>query len=364
MPRTSSSRRMRCSSPSILISRPRVLAEQDAVARLDVERDDLAVVVELAPADRDDLPLLGLLLRGVRDDDARRRSSAPAPRPASRSAGRPADGYGLPFSRTSLPGSVSIWPPGASKWNWFLDWRSDAGNSPGAHAGAQVRPPGRRRQEGAARFFTSKPSDQTVLDPAGEERARLGGRRVRRRDGRASRRCRRSWLPTGARPGPRARGGPSRSGRRRRRAARRGATVGAGEGSPPSLQTSCRGQALSTTSSAGIGRRRRSGQSAAAIARRSVARIGSASGASKTSTRAHSRRARSASHGGRARGRPGSEEAREVAVRGAGPTGCSDGCAARYAADDVGEALAAQRRGSLLEILASTSWRRQKYIRR
>src|SRR5215469_13187190 len=50
--------------------RSRVLPEQDAVARLDVERDDLAIVVQLPPADRDHLALLGLLLGGVRDDDA------------------------------------------------------------------------------------------------------------------------------------------------------------------------------------------------------------------------------------------------------------------------------------------------------
>src|SRR5215510_10033030 len=50
--------------------RPRILPEQDAVPRLDVERDDLAIVVQLPPADRDHLALLGLLPRGVRDDDA------------------------------------------------------------------------------------------------------------------------------------------------------------------------------------------------------------------------------------------------------------------------------------------------------
>src|SRR4029077_14141928 len=48
----------------------RILAEQDTVARLDVEGDDLAFLVELSPADCDDLALLGLLLCGVRDDDA------------------------------------------------------------------------------------------------------------------------------------------------------------------------------------------------------------------------------------------------------------------------------------------------------
>src|SRR4051794_10136534 len=46
-----------------------VLAVEDRVADLDVERDPLlALVVEAAGTDRDDLALLGLLLRGVRDD--------------------------------------------------------------------------------------------------------------------------------------------------------------------------------------------------------------------------------------------------------------------------------------------------------
>ena len=48
----------------------RVLAEQDAVAGLDVERADLAVLEDLAVADGDDLALERLLLGGVGDDDA------------------------------------------------------------------------------------------------------------------------------------------------------------------------------------------------------------------------------------------------------------------------------------------------------
>src|SRR5947208_1892570 len=47
-----------------------VLPEQDRVSGLDVERRQLAVVVHLALAARDHLALLGLLLRGVGDDDA------------------------------------------------------------------------------------------------------------------------------------------------------------------------------------------------------------------------------------------------------------------------------------------------------
>src|SRR5512134_3319032 len=48
----------------------RVLAEEDPVAGLHVERDLLAVLGDLAVARRDDLALLGLFLRGVWNDDA------------------------------------------------------------------------------------------------------------------------------------------------------------------------------------------------------------------------------------------------------------------------------------------------------
>src|SRR5262249_9001661 len=47
-----------------------ILAEQDAVARLHIEGNDLAILVYLPFAHGDDPALLGLLLRGVRDDDA------------------------------------------------------------------------------------------------------------------------------------------------------------------------------------------------------------------------------------------------------------------------------------------------------
>ena len=47
-----------------------VLAEQDAIAGLDIEREHLALIVRLALADRDDLALLWLLFCGIGDDDA------------------------------------------------------------------------------------------------------------------------------------------------------------------------------------------------------------------------------------------------------------------------------------------------------
>src|SRR6478609_6890307 len=48
---------------------PRVLAEEDLVAGLHVERGDLAVLVGLALADRDHFTLLRLFLGAVGDDD-------------------------------------------------------------------------------------------------------------------------------------------------------------------------------------------------------------------------------------------------------------------------------------------------------
>src|SRR3954470_14386721 len=54
--------------------RAAVLGVQDLVALGDVERNALlALVVPLAITDGDDLALLGLLLRGVREDQAARR---------------------------------------------------------------------------------------------------------------------------------------------------------------------------------------------------------------------------------------------------------------------------------------------------
>src|SRR5689334_11146171 len=46
-----------------------VLAEEHRVAFLHIERRDLAVLLDLALADRDDLTLLRLLLGRIRDDD-------------------------------------------------------------------------------------------------------------------------------------------------------------------------------------------------------------------------------------------------------------------------------------------------------
>src|SRR5207249_7939738 len=49
---------------------PGVLPEEDLVAHLDVQRELGAVFQDLAVSDGQDLALLGLLLRRVRDDDA------------------------------------------------------------------------------------------------------------------------------------------------------------------------------------------------------------------------------------------------------------------------------------------------------
>ncbi len=47
-----------------------VLAEEDPIARLDVEADPLAVTIGFTVASGDDGALLRLLFRGVRNDDA------------------------------------------------------------------------------------------------------------------------------------------------------------------------------------------------------------------------------------------------------------------------------------------------------
>jgi hypothetical protein len=67
---TSSSFMIRYSSSSDRHLGARVLAEEDAVVGLHVQRDLLAVLHHLPGAHRDDPALLGLLLRGVGNDDA------------------------------------------------------------------------------------------------------------------------------------------------------------------------------------------------------------------------------------------------------------------------------------------------------
>src|SRR5690606_9322205 len=52
---------------------PAVLAVQNDVADGDVERNTVAVVVDATRSDGHDLALLGLLLRGVRNDETARR---------------------------------------------------------------------------------------------------------------------------------------------------------------------------------------------------------------------------------------------------------------------------------------------------
>ena len=69
MPMMSASFMIRRSSPSILTSVPGPFAEQDAIAGLDVERDQLAAFVAGARADGDHFAFLRLFLRGVGNDD-------------------------------------------------------------------------------------------------------------------------------------------------------------------------------------------------------------------------------------------------------------------------------------------------------
>ena len=55
-----------------------VLAEQNAVASLDVQRKDLAFVVGLALANSNDFAFLGFLLGAIRDDDSTTNGSSPS----------------------------------------------------------------------------------------------------------------------------------------------------------------------------------------------------------------------------------------------------------------------------------------------
>src|SRR6202521_5445085 len=66
----SSSRRMRCSSPSIFTPLPEYLPNRILVAGLHVGRQQFALLGHLALAHRDDLALLWLFLGGVRNDDS------------------------------------------------------------------------------------------------------------------------------------------------------------------------------------------------------------------------------------------------------------------------------------------------------
>ena len=65
----SSSRRIRCSSPSSLTSLPEYLPNRIRVAGLHVGRDQFAVLGHLALADRHNLALLRLFLGGIGNDD-------------------------------------------------------------------------------------------------------------------------------------------------------------------------------------------------------------------------------------------------------------------------------------------------------
>ena len=69
MPRTSSSFMMRSSSPFSLTSLPEYLPKSTRSPALTSSGGLLAGLGHPALADRDDLALLGLLLRAVRDDD-------------------------------------------------------------------------------------------------------------------------------------------------------------------------------------------------------------------------------------------------------------------------------------------------------
>ena len=98
MPMMSVSFMIRRSSPSILTSVPGPFAEQDDIAGLDIERDQLAAFVAGAWADGDDLAFLRLFLRSVGNDD-------------------PALGFHIAFG-ASDDDAVVKWPE--FHWEFFL----------------------------------------------------------------------------------------------------------------------------------------------------------------------------------------------------------------------------------------------------
>ena len=96
MPMMSASFMIRRSSPSDLHLSARPFAKQDRVARLDVERDQLAAFVSGTGTDGDHLALLRLFLRVVGNDD-------------------PALGFDVAF-RASDDDAVVEWP----EFHWVL----------------------------------------------------------------------------------------------------------------------------------------------------------------------------------------------------------------------------------------------------
>src|SRR5262245_14827429 len=162
--------------------RPRIFAEQDPVARLHVEGDDLAVLVDLPLAYRDDLALLGLLLRGVGDDDATRALLLLLLEPLD---DQPISQRPDPGCHDSKPPSrEAIRPPGASK-KLFVEWRSSAGRTRVLARRAHIRSSGLAVKGGtppfppAGRKASADAGDEAVFDPAGEERGSLRRRRGR-----------------------------------------------------------------------------------------------------------------------------------------------------------------------------------------
>src|SRR5664280_2640742 len=90
-----------------------VLAVEDGVADLDVERDPLlALVVPAAGADREDGALLGLLLGGVRDHDAGRGGRHDLTSPSFDGCRRMRSCTGVLPSRGSGASSLAltVWP--------------------------------------------------------------------------------------------------------------------------------------------------------------------------------------------------------------------------------------------------------------
>src|SRR5262249_26021115 len=209
--------------------RSRVLAEQDAVARLHIEGNDLAILVYLPFAHGDDLALLGLLLRGVRDDDAAGTLLLLLLEPLD---DQPVGQRSNPGCHDwDLPPGSTVRLPGHQNNGLWIGGAARDGSSRRSRA-AQIRSFGLAVKGRRTAFFRRPAGWVNRCQLRGRPRSIARGERLPRwgprpdRGRPASRRSRRSTPRHAAAPGRPARGGRRRSGTPRRPAARPGGSSG------------------------------------------------------------------------------------------------------------------------------------------
>src|SRR5689334_9240386 len=171
-----------------------VLADQDPIALLDVERDELAVLGLATGAHGDDLALLRLLLRGVGNDDPALQGLLLLDAADQDAVGERPDFHALPPQE---------WRPKPGRLN-VGGWRHRSRRQPSANVDVI---------EGVVRFWPSRPAP---VCPNGKALLALGacGRQLRKRSARcqvARRRRNKGRGPAGwhVTPPGRARGAPA-----------------------------------------------------------------------------------------------------------------------------------------------------------